>query len=225
MPTVLVDASVALPALLSPESMQRKFWVLLTLGALHQQVANRRLELAAWVAEGSDVATACGVVHAQRRLADAEDRRAVLAEQVPHGTPDDWVAFGSAPLFAEYELKLRERGLRINPALGADEARRLTRQAQQICVAAAAPCAESETPSLTGDPTHDRIVFSGLVAGVDLMVSDERTVVPNNEFQLYRHGGHELLAITFQNLVAHRAVAWPKGRPRTRWEPRRYPCN
>src|SRR4051794_9874731 len=105
MPTVLVDASVALPALLSPESIQRKFWVLLTLGALRLEVANRRLELAALVAEdGSNVVTACGFDNAQRRLEEAEDRRALLAEQVPHGTPDDWVAFGSAPLFAEYEL-------------------------------------------------------------------------------------------------------------------------
>jgi hypothetical protein len=30
------------------------------------------------------------------------------SERLPYGTPDDWIAVGSRPLFDEYERKLRE---------------------------------------------------------------------------------------------------------------------
>jgi hypothetical protein len=43
-------------------------------------------------------------------------RRPALRELLPQGTPEDWVAIGSAPLFDEYERKLREVGRKLDPA-------------------------------------------------------------------------------------------------------------
>lgn len=204
MPSVLVDTNVALPALLSPRSVPRKFWVLLAFGALTYEVEHARLELDALVAEAEAAGGRVGgLEQAEDRVARPADRRAALAEVLPHGTPEDWVAVGSAPLFDEYERKLREVGPKIDPNFSDDDVRRLNRQAQAVCVAASPDFDLTAVPSLTRDPDDDAIVYSALLADVDLLVSDDQDVVPDDEAHFYEHGEHRVLAVTFHRLIAN----------------------
>jgi len=108
--------------------MPRKFWLLLAFGALTYEAEHRQRDLDALRQESEAVGgTLGGLEAAEAFIAHAEGRRAALAEHLPHGAPDDWVAVGSRPLFDEYEQKVREIGTRFNPNLGADDARLLRR--------------------------------------------------------------------------------------------------
>jgi hypothetical protein len=42
---------------------------------------------------------------AERLIAHAEERRALLSEHLPYDVPEDWVAVGSRALFDEYERR------------------------------------------------------------------------------------------------------------------------
>jgi predicted nucleic acid-binding protein len=118
------------------------------------------------------------------------------------GTPDDWVAVGSATLFDEYERKLREIGRKLDPAIVEEDIPRLRRQVQAVCVAGSPPIDPREAiPILTRDPDDDPIVFAALRADVDLLISDDKDVVPDRRFQTYQHEDHRLLAVTFGVLV------------------------
>ncbi|MFI5143848.1 MAG: hypothetical protein ACHQHM_07475, partial [Thermoanaerobaculales bacterium] len=120
--------------------MPRKLWVLLAFGALTYEAEHRRLDLDALRLESEAVGGALGGLEAAEALiAHAEARRTVLAERLPYGAPDDWVAVGSRPLFDEYERKVREIGTRFDPQLDAEDARLLRRQMEAICVGAAPP--------------------------------------------------------------------------------------
>ncbi|HEX3737701.1 MAG TPA: hypothetical protein VHV53_09180, partial [Solirubrobacterales bacterium] len=144
MPNVVVDTSVSLPAALSPGGARRKLWILLALGAPTYEVEHGRLELDALRAradqEGGVVG---GMEKSLDRLERASDRRAALSELLPYGTPDDWVAIGSRPLFDEYERKLREVGTRLDPHLREEGIPLLRRQMEAVCVIAAPPFADS----------------------------------------------------------------------------------
>jgi hypothetical protein len=99
LPLVTVDTSVALPASLRAGGMPRKFWMLLAFGGLTYEVEHRRLDLDALRQESEAVGgTLGGMEAAEASIAHAEQRRAVLSEHLPYGTPDDWVAVGSKPL-------------------------------------------------------------------------------------------------------------------------------
>jgi hypothetical protein len=152
MPSVVVDTSVSLPATLSPGGARRKLWILLALGALTYEVAHGRLELEALRAQADREGGAVGGIEKSLdRLERASDRRAALSERLPYGTPDDWVAIGSRPLFDEYERKLREVGTRLDPHIREEDIPLLRRQMEAVCVIAAPPFAESAVPSLTAD--------------------------------------------------------------------------
>jgi hypothetical protein len=69
------------------------------------------------------------------------------------------VAVGSRPLFDEYERKVREIGRHFDPELDGDDARRLRRQMEAVCVAAAPPFPPDQIPAFTFDPDDDPIVF------------------------------------------------------------------
>lgn len=171
---------------------------------LTYEVEHARLELDALTAEADAAgARVGGREQAERRAARATDRRAALAELLPHGTPDNWVAVGSAPLFYEYERKLRDVGRKIDANFTDDDARRLNRQAQAVCVAASPDFDLSTVPSLTRDPDDDPIVYSPLLADVDLLVSDDQDLVPDDESHCYEHGEHRVLAVTFHHLIAN----------------------
>lgn len=165
MPFVLVDTSVALPATLSPGGFMRKFFVILAYGAVTHEVEHRRLELEELAKEAECLGGAVrGLEPVENRLALLDDRCAALEELLPYGTPDDWVAVGSAPLFDEYERKVRETGHKLNPAIREEDIPILRRQIEALCVAAAPPFDTTTSPPLTRDPTDDPLVYSALLA-------------------------------------------------------------
>ena len=184
--------------------MPRKFWLLLAFGALTYEAEHRQLDLDALRQESEAVGgTLGGLEAAEAFIAHAEGRRAALAERLPYGAPDDWVAVGSRPLFDEYERKVREIGPRFDPNLDADDARLLRRQMEAICVAAAPPFPPDQTPAFTSDPDDDPIVFGALLAGADYLISDDKKhIVPHGDPREYEHEDRRLLAVTFDYLVS-----------------------
>lgn len=203
MALVTVDTSVALPATLRTGGMPRKLWVLLAFGALTYEVEHRRLDLDALREENEAVGgTLGGLEVAEALIAHAEERRTVLAERLPYGARDDWVAVGSRPLFDEYERKVREIGKRFDPHLDADDARLLRRQMETICVAAAPPFPPGEIPAFTTDPDDDPIVYGALLAHAEYLISDDKHIVPHKEPREYEHEDHRLLAVPFGYLVS-----------------------
>ncbi len=192
--------------------MPRKFWVLLAFGGLVYEAEHRRLDLDALRLEAEATGGALGGMEtAERLIAHAEERRALLSEHLPYGAPEDWLAAGSRPLFDEYERKVREVGHRFDPTLDENDARLLRRQMEAICVAASPPVPPDQIPAFTSDPDDDAIVFGALLAGVDYLVSDDRKhVVPDGEPHEYEHEDHRLLAVTFGYLVSELmpAIDW-----------------
>jgi hypothetical protein len=184
--------------------MPRKFWTLLAYGGLAYEVEHRQLDLDALRRESEAVGGSLGGLEtAERLIAHAEERRALLSEHLPYGAPDDWLAVGSRPLFDEYERKVREIGARFHPTVDEVDARRLRRQMEAICVAAAPPFPPEVIPGLTGDPDDDPIVYGGLLSGADYLISDDRKhVVPGGDPTEYEHDDRRLLAVTFDYLVS-----------------------
>ena len=94
--------------------MTRKLWVLLAYGSLAYQAEHGQLDRDALRAEAEAAGGSLGgLERAEEQVAAAEARRTVLAEQLPPGVPDNWVAVGSKPLFDEYQRKVREIGDRL----------------------------------------------------------------------------------------------------------------
>ncbi len=208
MPLVVVDTSVSLPATLSPRGLTRKFFVLLAYGAVSYEVEHGQLEIDDLVkqAEGSG-GEVRGIERAKDQRALAADRRAALEELLPPGTPDDWVAIGSAPLFDEYERKLREIGAKIDPNLRDEDVPRLRRQVEAICAIGSPPFDPRKAPALTRDPEDDPVVYTALLGGADLLVSDDRDIVPDGVEHHYEHEGRLMTAVSFGELMESRLAA------------------
>jgi predicted nucleic acid-binding protein len=203
MPFVVVDTSVSLPATLSPRGLARKFWIILALGALTYEVEHRRLELDALTKEAEESGgTARGLEAALDRIILAEQRRSALLELLPYGIPEDWVAVGSAPLFDEYERKLPEVGQKLKLQLSDADIAKRRRQVEAVCVAGCPPFEPRDAPALTKDPEDDPIVYTALLGGCDLLISDDYShIVPDRSSELYEHGGASVLAVTFDHLL------------------------
>ncbi len=202
---VVVDTSVSLPATLSPGGLTRRFFVLLAYGAVSYEVEHGQLEIDELVKQAEDAGGEIrGLERAQDLRALAADRKAAMEELLPHGTPDDWVAIGSAPLFDEYERKLREVGKKINPALRDEDVPKLRRQVEAVCAAGSPPFDPRDAPALTRDPEDDPILYTALLGGADLLVSDDRDVVPDGVEHHYEHEGRMVTAVTFGELMESR---------------------
>lgn len=183
--------------------MPRKLWVLLAFGKLTYEAEHRRLDLDALREESEAVGGELGGLEvAEALIVHAQERRTVLAEGLPYGAPDDWVAVGSRPLFDEYERKVREIGTRFDPQLDVDDARLLRRQLEAICVAAAPPFPPEQIPAFTSDPDDDPIVYGALQADADYLISDDKHIVPHKEPREYEHEDRRLLAVPFGYLVS-----------------------
>lgn len=205
MPFVVVDTSISLPATLSPGGLMRRFWIVLALGALTYEIEHRQLELgelSRQAERGRGVVG--GLEKARARIEEANDRRAALLEVLPYGTPDDWVAIGSAPLFDEYERKLREIGPKLDPTLSEEDIPRLRRQLEAVCVAGAPPFLPDTVPTLTQDPKDDDILYTALVGDADLLISDDKHLVPDRHEHFWEHDGRAVTAVTFGTLVNER---------------------
>jgi len=202
MPFVLVDTSVALPATLSSRGFRRKFFVILAFGAITYEVGHRRLELDELAKEAAaEGATVHGLDQAMQRITLAEDRRAALEELLPYGTPDDWVAVGSAPLFDEYERKLGEIGQVLDPRLQPEDIPALRRQVEALCVAGSPPFDPGSSPALTRDPQDDPIVYAALLADAEFLISDDRDIVPDGVEHYYEHAERSVTAMTFERMM------------------------
>jgi predicted nucleic acid-binding protein len=203
MPNVVVDTSVSLPATLSPGGARRKLWVVLAFGALTYEVEHGRLELDTLSAQADqEGGLVGGIENSLDRMERAGERRAALAERLPYGTPDDWVAIGSRPLFDEYERKLKEVGTRLDPHVRKDDVPLLRRQMEAVCVIAAPPFPDSAVPALTADPKDDPILHTALLADADLLISSDKHLVPDRKEEFWEHGAGTVLALTFETLLA-----------------------
>ncbi len=202
MPLVTIDTSVALPAALAAGSHPRKLWVVLAFGALSYQAQHLQVdrELLAETA-----ATERGEVHADPVFDElvelAEQRRAVLGELLPFGTPDDYVAVGFTALFDEFERKVREVGRKLDPSVRPQDAAKFRRQFEALCAVGPPPFDPTEAPALTRDPEDDPIVYGALLAGCDVLVSDDHDIVPEGNSREYEHAEHRLRAVTFGEFV------------------------
>jgi predicted nucleic acid-binding protein len=202
MPFVVVDTSISLPATLSPGGLMRRFWVVLALGALTYEVEHRQLELDELSRRAAnEEGDVHGIEEARARIERASDRRAAMLELLPQVTPDDWVAIGSPPLFGEYERKLREIGRKLDPALRDEDVPRLRRQLEVVCVAGAPPFDPDTVPTLTQDRKDDAILYTALVGDADLLVSDDKHLVPDRHEHLWEHDGRTVTAVTFDGLI------------------------
>lgn len=203
MPFVVVDSNVSLPATLISTGLMRKFWILLAFGAAAYRAEHLQLELDALDAEATDVG---GEIHGREALkrltTQAERARAAMEELLPVGTPSDWVAIGGVDVFSEYERKVEEVAakLRVDPPPDPAKARR---QVEAICVAAEASFDPADVPALTADPDDDLIVWTALSGGADLLISDDKHLVPNEAAgsRSYADGDRTVLAVRFGFLV------------------------
>jgi hypothetical protein len=201
-PLVTIDTSVALPAALAAGSHPRKLWVVLAYGALSYQAQHLQLDrqlLADTAAhEGGEVRA--GPVF-EELVEIAESRRAALSELLPYATPDDYVAVGFMALFDEFERKVRDVGRKLDPAVQPDDAAKFRRIFEAICAVGPPPFDPAEAPALTREPADNPIVYGALLAGCDMLISDDRDIVPNGTSCEYEHAGHRLRAVTFRDFV------------------------
>jgi hypothetical protein len=201
-PLITVDTSVALPATLSPSGLARKLWVVLAFGAVAHRAEHLRLDREALL-EAPEVQS--GELHGADALdvlvERAEQHRAALVDLLPVGTPSGYVAAGFAALFDEYERKVRERGAALNPTVRPEDAGPLRRQFEAICVAGPPPFVDVDVPALTKDPAEDPIVYGALLAGCDVLISDDRDIVPDRREREYAHREDRLHAMTFGHFM------------------------
>lgn len=202
MPLVVVDTSLSLPATLSPSGMARRFWVLLALGATSHESERLQLELDELTQIAAEHGgSVSGLNSLDSLMAQARRRRDTLRKLLPPDTPEDWVAIGSPPLFDEYERKLSEIGTKINPKLRPTDIPRLRRQLQAVCAVASPPFDPAETPTLTRDRKDDPILYTALLADADLLISDDKDLVPNRRSHIWKHHDRSVMAVTFHELV------------------------
>jgi len=114
------------------------------------------------------------------------------------------VAIGSAPLFHEYERKLREIGQKLDPALRDKDIPPLLRQLEVICAVGAPPFDRKAVPALTRDRKDDAILYAALLADADLLISDDKHLVPDRHEHHWEYGGRSVVAVTFDTLVSER---------------------
>lgn len=117
------------------------------------------------------------------------------------------MAIGSAPLFDEYESKLREIGQKLDPALRNKDIPPLLRQLEVVCAIGAPPFDQDAVPALTRDRKDDGILYTALLADADLLVSDDKHLVPDRHEHHWEHDDHTIVVVTFDTLVGERLDA------------------
>ena len=212
MPFVVVDSNVSLPATLASTGLMRKFWMLLVFGAATHRAAHLELELEALERQAAELGGEIGGRESLERLTtQAERRRAAMEELLPVGTPSDWVAVGGVDLFSEYERKVAELAVKLHVDPPPD-ARAARRQLEAVCVVAEPVFDRAAVPALTTDPDDDLIVWTALTADADLLISDDRDIVPDDAdgARFFEHGDRSVLAARFGHLVRTRldSVEW-----------------
>lgn len=62
-------------------------------------------------------------------------------------------------------------------------------------------------PALTRDRKDDAVLYTALLADADLLVSDDKHLVPDRHEHHWEHDGHTVVAVTFDTLVSERLNA------------------
>lgn len=99
---VVLDASVVLPAVLSPHGYRRRFLVVLALGALATRSDLLRQETDVLRAEAASTGGQLGGTALNALAEQAEARYLRLREALPAGCSDDWRLVTSRPLPCGY---------------------------------------------------------------------------------------------------------------------------
>lgn len=202
---VVLDTSVALPAVLSPRGYRRRFLVLLAYGALaaRRELAREEAEMLRRHARAAGSQAAGALIDAMAR--DAEQRYERFAALMPAGCPDDWRLVGSRPLLAEYARKLREVGPRLDSTLDAHAIEVARRQLEVACADVTDDFKAAEIPRYTADRNDDPIVHTALLADAAWLIADDRKHIATNpdgitEYQLPSDERH-VCAITFSGFL------------------------
>ena len=98
----------------------------------------------------------------------------------------------------------------VNGELRDEDIPRLRRQMEAVCVIAAPPFEDEDVPPLTRDPKDDPILWSALAGGADLLISNDKDLVPDKQEELWEHETGTVLALTFETLLADRlsGIEW-----------------
>ena len=199
----MIDTNVSLPATLSPTGLTRKFWMLLAFGAASYRAEHLQFELDALEQEaagtGGEIA---GRASLELLMAQAEHVRTAMEELLPVGIPSDWAAIGGVDLFSEYERKV----VSVSTKLGLDPAPdplMMRRQVEAVCIAAASAFNPADVPALTRDPDDDLIVWTALRTDADLLISDDKHIVPadSDGSHFYEYEDKSVLAVRFGHLL------------------------
>lgn len=75
---------------------------------------------------------------------------------------------------------------------------------EAICAAGSPPFDPRDAPALTRDPEDDPIVYMALLSDADLLVSDDRDIVPDRIERHYEHEGRLVTALTSGELMESR---------------------
>jgi hypothetical protein len=88
-----------------------------------------------------------------------------------------------------------------------DDIPRLRRQIEAVCIAGARPFRLDDVPRLTQDAKDDPILYTAFAGDADLLISDDRHLVPDRREHLWEHEERAVLAVTFNTLVSERLGA------------------
>lgn len=73
-----------------------------------------------------------------------------------------------------------------------------------MCVIAAPPFDSASAPALTADPKDDPILYTALLANADLLISDDKHLVPDGHEVGWEHGDRRVVALRFHTLASER---------------------
>jgi predicted nucleic acid-binding protein len=204
---VVLDTSVALPAVLSPRGYRRRFWVVLALGGLAARRDLLRQEADALRAESASAGAQVGGASLEMLAKQAEARCARLREALPDGCPDHWQLVASRPLLAEYDRKLREIGLRLDPTLREADIDAVRRQITAVCVEVTEDFDPELIPSYTSDRRDDPVIHTALLADATWLIADDKKRIctqPEGATEYQLPGtDRRVSAVTFSRFLDH----------------------
>ena len=206
---VVADTNVLLKAFLSPAGRRRKFLIVCGYGALNYYrrvgLAEReRLEEELEHVAGS----ALGGIDIRQLIEQAEDRQALLAEQLPALTPDDLCLVGSRPLLDEVEEIVARVGPQIlRGQMPADAPAKIRRQLAALTAIMIPDFELADVPEHTSGRDRDddlilETAFRGQATAV--VADDKKHIALTEEGTAYRHPvtGAELVAYRFEAFIS-----------------------
>lgn len=206
---VVLDTSVALPAVISPRGYRRRFLIVLAFGALAARRELLRQEADTLRAESASGGGQLGGTALNALAEQAEARYVRLREALPAGCPDDWRLVISRPLLAEYERKLREAGPGLDPTLREEDIDVARRQIAAACAEITDDFDPALIPAYTTDRKDDPVIHTALLADATWLIADDTKHIstqPEGTTE-YRLPGTDrrVSAVTFSRFLEHLA--------------------